>query len=228
MRGIGELDYYELLEISRTASVVEIEHAYRLAQQVYAEGSLALYSVFESHDAAAIRKRLDDAYRILSDSELRSSYDESQSFEPDVLVETTSPGEPGNPGFDLQTSLDLSGAASTGATLAASQIDDDQEYDAFEDEGGSDFDGLRLRRTRLFRGYEINDISDATKVSGAHLRNIEEENFADLPADVYVRGFVTAYASTIGLDPKIVVPSYMALVQESRTGNQRSRFLGRQ
>jgi len=39
---------------------------------------------------------------------------------------------------------------------------------------------------------------------------------------------VTAYASTIGLDPKIVVPSYMTRVQESRTANQRSRFLGRQ
>jgi curved DNA-binding protein CbpA len=228
MRGIGELDYYELLEISRTASVVEIEHAYRLAQQVYGEGSLALYSVFESHDAVAIRERFDEAYRILSDPELRSSYDENQSFEEDIPVEMTSPAEQGNPGFDLQTALDLSGATSTHAEGAAAQSDGDREYDVFEDEAGSDFDGMRLRRTRLFRGYEIDDISDVTKVSGAHLRNIEEENFVDLPADVYVRGFVTAYASTIGLDPKIVVPSYMARVQESRTANQRNGFLGRQ
>jgi hypothetical protein len=106
--------------------------------------------------------------------------------------------------------------------------DEGQEYDVFEDDGGGDFDGLRLRRTRLFRGYEIDDISDVTKVSGSHLRNIEEENFVDLPADVYVRGFVGAYASTIGLDPKVVVPSYMARVEASRTANQRGRFLGRQ
>ena len=32
---------------------------------------------------------------------------------------------------------------------------------------------------------------------------------------------MTAYAQTIGLDPKIVVPSYMARVQESRNGQQR-------
>ena len=45
-------------------------------------------------------------------------------------------------------------------TLAVS--DEGQEYDVFEDEGGGDFDGLRLRRTRPFRGYEIDDISDVT------------------------------------------------------------------
>ena len=48
----------------------------------------------------------------------------------------------------------------------------------------------------------------------------------DLPADVYVRGFVTAYAKTIGLDPQSVVPSYMARLQESRQKSQKSRFLG--
>jgi cytoskeletal protein RodZ len=102
-----------------------------------------------------------------------------------------------------------------------------EEYDALEDEGGGEFDGVRLRRTRLFRGFEIIDISDVTKVSGAHLRNIEDENYGDLPADVYVRGFVTAYAQTIGLDPKVVVPSYMTRMLEARGDSSRSRFLGR-
>ena len=55
---------------------------------------------------------------------------------------------------------------------------------------------------------------------------IEDENYADLPADVYVRGFVTAYAKTIGLDPQAVVPSYMARLQDSRQKSQKSRFLG--
>ncbi len=196
MRGIDELDYYELLEIPRTASLPEVERAYRQAQQVYGEGSLALYSVFESHDVAAIRERLDEAYRILSDGELRSSYDESQSFSGDVSVEASSATESGIQDFERQTTLDLSGGAPSNAIFAADVEDGDREYDVFEDEGDGDFDGMRLRRTRLFRGYEIDDISDVTKVSGAHLRNIEEENFLDLPADVYVRGFVTAYAST--------------------------------
>jgi hypothetical protein len=102
-----------------------------------------------------------------------------------------------------------------------------EEYDALEDDDVGEFDGVRLRRVRLFRGYEIDDIAGVTKVTGAHLRNIEAENFSLLPADVYVRGFVTAYAKTIGLDPEVVVPSYMARVQQFRADGQRAGFLGR-
>lgn len=216
MRGIDELDHYELLEIPRTATASEIDRAYRLSQQTYGEGSLALYSVFESDDAEAIRKKLDEAFRVLSDPEGRAGYDGTLEFD-----------------FPLATPLALMEEPNQRVQMSAppnafsSESIDEDEYDVFEDEAGADFDGLRLRRTRLFRGYEIDDIAEVTKVSGAHLRNIEDENFIDLPADVYVRGFVTAYAKTIGLDPKIVVPSYMARVQESRSGSQRGRFLGR-
>jgi len=72
MRGIDELDHYELLEIGRGAAPSEIDRAYRTSQETYADGSLALYSVFESMDASAIRERFDEAHRVLSDSELRS------------------------------------------------------------------------------------------------------------------------------------------------------------
>jgi len=226
MRGIDELDHYELLEITRSATPGEIDRAYRNAQDVYAEGSLALYSVFDRLDSQTIRSRLDEAYRVLSDPELRATYEEA-------IPDSEAP----NPAIDP---LHEEGAPATDAAVAprglsgfdpVEQLDAvDQaveEFDALEDDGRGEFDGVRLRRNRLFRGIEIDDISDVTKVSSAHLRNIEAENFADLPADVYVRGFVTAYAETIGLDPMIVVPSYMARVQESRNSEQRGRFLGR-
>ncbi len=218
MRGIGELDYYELLEIPRTATRAEVERSYRLSQQTYGEGSLALYSVFEDDDAAAIRDRLDEAYRVLSDPEFRAAYDEGQPVG-DSEPHSMSSEEPWHVGSSSDVATEETGTPAFDEVV--------EEYAALEDEADGDFDGVRLRRARLFRGYEINDIADVTKVGGTHLRNIEDENFVDLPADVYVRGFVTAYARTIGLDPKIVVPSYMARVQESRSGNQRGRFLGR-
>ncbi len=224
MRGIDELDHYELLEIGRTASAAEVDRAYRNAQNVYQEGSLALYSVFDRLDAAAIRQRLDEAYRVLADAELRAQYDadlpsgEERSGAPDPRPEAGA--RESDPVHVAARAVDsLSGFDPVEQAV--------EEFDALEDDGGGEYDGVRLRRNRLFRGYEIDDISDVTKVSPAHLRNIEAENFGDLPADVYVRGFVTAYAQTIGLDPKIVVPSYMARVQESRNEQQRGRFLAR-
>ncbi len=234
MRGIDELDHYELLEIARGATSGEIDRAYRLAQETYADGSLALYSIFETRDAKEIRARLDEAYRVLADPELRSTYD---------LEHAIAGAEPGSRSDrDAEPAVASSAAnglrAQPGATISPARLDaaveiatsgvfEDGagEYEV-EDDSSGDFDGPRLRRTRLFRGYEIDQIADVTKISGLHLRNIEDENFGELPADVYVRGFVTAYARTIGLDPQSVVPGYMARLQESRQKNQKSRFLG--
>jgi flagellar biosynthesis protein FlhG len=233
MKSIDELDHYELLEISPHAGQGDIERAYRLAQQTYADGSLALYSIIESIDAAAIRSRLDEAYGVLTDPESREAYDREYR----ILYGTSADGAKGaaadayasgNSGVDADVANALA-ASDTRAEERSFEAFDEivEEYDALEEEGSGEYDGVRLRRTRLFRGYEIEDISDITKVSGNHLRNIEEENFQDLPADVYVRGFVTAYAKTIGLDPKVVVPGYMARIIESRASGPRMRFLGR-
>lgn len=223
MRGIEELDHYEMLEIPRGASPGEIDRAYRMAQQTYAEGSLALYSIFERRDATEIRARLDEAYRVLADPELRASYDLEHGSP------IASPAERPRNGTRTAASIAESSPRMNAAVEAATAETFDEvveSYDHREDEVGGEFDGPRLRRTRLFRGYEIDQIADVTKVAGTHLRNIEDENYADLPADVYVRGFVTAYAKTIGLDPQAVVPSYMARLQDSRQKSQPSRFLG--
>ncbi|MHA7838811.1 MAG: helix-turn-helix domain-containing protein [bacterium] len=228
MKSIDELDYYELLEVPRTADAAEIERAYRLAQQTYAEGSLALYSVFESLDAAAIRQRLDEAFAVLADAERRSVYDRESA--PAGTPFGAGPGDDADSRSEGVAGLPPVGRSSRSSCEARSFDGLDEaggDPPLFEDEETGEFDGIRLRRARLFRGYEIDHISEVTKVSGIHLRNIEDENFGDLPADVYVRGFVTAYARTIGLDPQVVVPSYMTRVREFRSEGSRARLIGR-
>jgi curved DNA-binding protein CbpA len=230
MRGIDELDHYELLEISRTATAREIDRAYRMAQQTYADGSLALYSVFESLDARAIRDRLDEAYRVLADPELRAQYDEIVKAETPTTIDLDSDTPIEQALRRHAEQPDRTGGAGDRAhdSVPPDSFDDVvEEFDAIEDDGSGEFDGVRLRRNRMFRGYEIDDISSVTKVNSTHLRNIEDENFGELPADVYVRGFVKAYAQTIGLDPKVVVPSYMARLEGSRGGTQPGGLFGR-
>ena len=233
MRGIDELDHYELLEIKRHATIGEVERAYRIAEQTYADGSLALYGVFEGRDASAIRDRLYEAYRVLTDPELRAAYDQELPENSAPVVEEPFSSRSLLNQMDAAQAIERPSAADPLQGFDPSEqlggMDQAvEEFDALEDDGRGEFDGVRLRRNRLFRGYEIDDISSVTKVNTSHLRNIEEENFSDLPADVYVRGFVTAYAETIGLDPQIVVPSYMARVQQSRSSTPRGGgFLAR-
>ena len=229
MLGIDELDHYETLEVAPGASPGEIDRAYRMAQETYADGSLALYSIFEKRDATEIRSRIDEAYRVLADPELRASYDCSHRT---PGVGSASPEDTPSPnplnGSHAKTEVMQSSPRMDAAVEVATATSFDEGAESYDvdDDSSGEFDGPRLRRTRLFRGYEINQIADVTKIASLHLRNIEDENFVELPADVYVRGFVTAYAKTIGLDPSFVVPSYMTRLQESRQKNQKSRFLG--
>ncbi len=228
MRGIDELDYYELLEVARNATGTELDRAYRTAQDTYANDSLAMYSVFESRDATEIRSRFDEAYRVLSDAELREAYDAEISAEAKQAGSDAFRDAASVPGGAEMGHYEQRELAGFDPVEQLSSLDAAvQEYDALEDDGIGEFDGVRLRRNRLFRGYELEQIADVTKVSRTHLRNIEEENFGELPADVYVRGFVTAYAQTVGLDPGTVVPSYMARLQGSRSAGERGGFLAR-
>jgi flagellar biosynthesis protein FlhG len=98
------------------------------------------------------------------------------------------------------------------------------ELEALAEEGG-EFDGARLRRSRLRAGIELEDISGITKITPSYLRFIEEDRYGELPAPVYVRGFVRAYADCVGLDSTRVATSYMKKFEADTDAAPRGRFL---
>ena len=102
-----------------------------------------------------------------------------------------------------------------------------EAFDEADEAADAVWDGPRLRRARLVRGLEIEDVATTTKINPTYLRFLEEERFDDLPAVVYVRGFVAAYARLLGLDPTRVAPSYVARFEEQRSATPRGRILGR-
>jgi flagellar biosynthesis protein FlhG len=106
---------------------------------------------------------------------------------------------------------------------AAADVAPLEEFDALEEEL-EDFDGPRLRRSRMRRGIEIEQIAAITKINPSYLRFLEEERFGELPAPVYVRGFVSAYASSVGLDAKRVAAGYMKRFEANRRIPKRARF----
>jgi DnaJ-class molecular chaperone len=199
MKPLSEQDHYETLEVAREAGLPEIERAYRLARATYADDSLAGYSVFGQGDAAAIRERIETAYRVLADPEARRAYD-------DFLAGDSQP--------ELVAIEEVDGAPEVQIPL-----------DAFEDleDDSAPFDGARLRRARLRRGIELDEVSRITKINAVYLSFLEEGRFAELPARVYVRGFVAAYASCIGLDPIRVASSYMKGYEAAQPAQHRIR-----
>ncbi|MCZ7686530.1 MAG: helix-turn-helix domain-containing protein [Sandaracinaceae bacterium] len=62
---------------------------------------------------------------------------------------------------------------------------------------------------RESQGVELRDISHRTKVGLPYLKAIEEEDYAALPAPVYVRGFVAELAKCLRLDAAQVSRTYV-------------------
>jgi flagellar biosynthesis protein FlhG len=221
MKSLSDQDHYEILEIPRGAPLEQIEQAFRMAEATYADDSLAGYSVFGEGEAQALRERVAIAFRVLSEAESRAAYD-AELAEPDG----ESPGLPMEiPAFDDPDFDDpAEGVEETAIAKPVVNLADLDALAALDDEDG-EFDGARLRRTRLRCGVEIEDISGITKINPTYLRFIEEDRYAELPAPVYVRGFVRAYADCVGLDATRAAASYMKLYEGDPDEAPRGRFL---
>ena len=223
MRGFDEIDHYDALEVSRDASGEEIERAYRLLMSTFGDDSLATYSMFGEEESAAMRDRIEDAYRVLSDTERRRSYDAAQAGDdPESAPEAE----------DEPVVLAPLAEAAYAKPLVETRPREGPAFDRIADveeeaEDGAEWDGARLRRARLVRGLEIDDVAMATKITPAYLRFLEEDRFDDLPAVVYVRGFIASYARYLGLDAQSVARSYATRCDDYRRAKPKGRLLGR-
>ena len=70
--------------------------------------------------------------------------------------------------------------------------------------------GEELKRNRLLREVSLESIASATKISVRHLEALERGDYQRLPAPVFTRGFIRAYAGFLGLDPDEMVNAYLS------------------
>jgi cytoskeletal protein RodZ len=81
---------------------------------------------------------------------------------------------------------------------------------------GTEVTGEILKQAREARQLSLDEIADITKIAIYYLRNLENEYYEELPAEVYVRGYLRQIAKLLGLDPMLVSASY--LERMARTG----------
>jgi len=70
--------------------------------------------------------------------------------------------------------------------------------------------GATLRRQREQKRMGLAEVSRVTRIPVTTLQSIEQDHFDDLPGEVFVRGFLKSYATTVGLVPDDVVARYSA------------------
>jgi cytoskeleton protein RodZ len=68
--------------------------------------------------------------------------------------------------------------------------------------------GPRLKREREQRKITLDEISLSTKIATRFLLAIEEEHFDQLPGGIFNKGFIRAYARSVGVDELQAVADY--------------------
>lgn len=204
IKNIGDLNFYELLEVSPTASSQEIHRAYERARKVYEPNSIALYSLFSTEETAVIHQRVEEAYRTLMYDSHRKRYDE-------MLRGLNTPHDPSLPSLPIEPS----GPVRPGRVPVqpvkqepAKPAEPVQELPPPPPFSG-EFNGPALKLLREQRTMTLRQIADTIKVGTRYLELIELESYEKLPARAYVRGFLTLYAKGLGYDPDRVTADYL-------------------
>lgn len=68
--------------------------------------------------------------------------------------------------------------------------------------------GATLRRERELRSVSLEEVAQTTRIPLKMLRLLEEDQYEELPGDVFVCGFLRSYARTLGLDPRPFLARY--------------------
>jgi flagellar biosynthesis protein FlhG len=172
----------------------EIRRAYKRQRDIFQSDSLPVVSVISDEILRREQARIEEAYETLLDPVRRRSYDLS-IFPDDLPQSVATPNR--------QDAAALAELAMLKAELVR------------EINPGTEFTGALLRKVRESEGIELSEIAQKTKISLAHLAAIENEAFGELPALVYVQGFVRQVASHLKLDPTQVAKTYMRRVREA-------------
>ena len=84
---VEDMDHYEILNVSRTASFREIENSYLIGKAAYSKESLAHHSLLKDKERQQMLDRIESAFFILRDEEKRHSYDENNLKDRDQYKE---------------------------------------------------------------------------------------------------------------------------------------------
>ncbi len=84
--------------------------------------------------------------------------------------------------------------------------------------------GQLLREAREQKRASLEEVEEATRIRRKFLQALEEEDFAALPAEAYVTGFLRTYATYLELDPEEAIALYEGREDEDKEALTQPRF----
>jgi curved DNA-binding protein CbpA len=219
-------NFYDILEIQADASTKEIHEAYVRLKSAYKKDSLAMYTLMSKEEAQETIKKIEEAYKVLSDENKRESYDLNFKIEDDITfpfdqiisIDRVPPME--TPGEDIliapSTDFAIPGDLKTVSKDKPRQKSSLGGIES-EIEQETEWRGSFIKKVRESKGVSIEDVSEFTKITKRYISAIENEDFDKLPATAYLRGFVLQIAKQLKLPYEKVANTYIQRVKAKKT-----------
>jgi len=207
MKSLDGLNYYEILKIPVNASFIEIKRAYRAVLSIYDEDSFATYSLFSNGERDNILKAIEKAFLTLIDEDKRADYDrmlvDSGYLDMSVIRKEQKKPTP------LFRTNDVTNVDNLAERVRKKSKEKEVEKLANEILSKDLISGSDLIELRKAVGVELSEIDVVTKISVSVLKSIEENQFENLPADIYLKNFLKSYAEVLQIDSQKIVDGYL-------------------
>jgi curved DNA-binding protein CbpA len=196
IKKIEEMDYYELLNLERTATQEEIERAYLLGIAAYRPDSLASYGLVPGEDRGLILTKIEEAYQTLRYEDKRKEYNDRLSKEQPAY-------EPRARFRKSVQRLEIGCAhEKKGLFRRLKKFLFPQKKKKIDPDEPTLYRGEYLKGVRENRGLSLEAVAQATRLSIPMLKALEEESYDTLPQGTDVPSLINHYARALGLNPR--------------------------
>ena len=198
-KSFAEMNYYEMLNVKPGATFSDIRRAYNATMQMYRADSVISHSFFSQEERNQILSFVEKAYLTLISERSRQSYD-NELIQQGVLAATAWKVSLKKPVgiFDTNHSQVRKSALNSNNQLREKIA---QSKSIAEIIAQTDISGANLKQIRNELNVSIEHIAEETKISLYYIKKIEEDNIKQLPAAVFLKGFIKAYLKCLCLEP---------------------------
>lgn len=214
MKTLDSKTYYEILEVPADASVRDIKRAYHDALAMYDADALVTYSLFSDKEREDILASIENAFDTLIDERKRVIYNRMLA-DSGQTVKAVAYGRTGKQIDLVSYALEKSKADSLHCWVQMKSADGKIRSMVDAVCAKEDISGKDLKALRCAFGIEISEIYAMTRISGSMIKNIEEDRFEVLPAEIYLKQFLRSYAEILQLDPQHIMAGYLRYMHQS-------------
>lgn len=208
-------NYYEILDLTENATQQEIFLAYEKAKKTYGNENKAFISLFTSEEMAELRNLIEEAYEVLRNDNYRNVYEKrmlANTFSKDEMtadaIKSASQEIFKRAELPVLPTITTQASAPSDSEMFSEAPVVDPQFEA-ELANKKEWGGDDLKQVREYRKLSFDELTDITKINPWYIAALEKMDPANLPVEVFVRGYVLQVAKALGLKEKTVADSYM-------------------